>query len=96
MLFPYIEITCPGVPDLENGERDYDTAPLENGNYAFEVEARYICENDFTLQGVTTRHCDGDGTSVNGSFDDTAPICDLIGTILYNHLLLALSTVLHR
>ena len=83
MLFPYSEITCPAVPILENGERIlYSEDPLENGNFAFDVEILYRCFNDYTLQGVTTRHCDGDGTSVIGSFDGMAPMCDLIGTVI--------------
>ena len=83
MLFPYSEITCPAVPILENGEGIlYSQDPLENGNFAFDVEILYRCSNDYTLQGVTARHCDGDGTSVIGSFDGMAPMCDLIGTVI--------------
>ena len=76
MTFNFLEITCTGVPDIENGERIYDRQPLPNGNFSYSTEVLYRCENDFSLSGVTTRRCLGNGSSPVGFFDDMEPVCD--------------------
>lgn len=74
--YPHLEITCAGVPEIDNGERVYDRMPLPNGDYSYDTEVLYRCNNDFSLSGVTTRRCTGNGESTVGLFDDMAPVCD--------------------
>ncbi len=70
-------ITCPGVPTPNNGNIDFGGASLdENSTYIFAVVATYVCDTGFYLVGNDSRICTGDGMSVNGSFNGTAPTCD--------------------
>ncbi len=70
-------ITFPGVPTPNNGNIDFGGASLdENGTYIFAVVATYVCDTGFYLVGNDSRICTGDGMSVNGGFNGTAPTCD--------------------
>ncbi len=70
-------ITCPTVPSLNNGNITFGGAsPDENGTYAFNVMATYSCDTGFSLIGNTTRNCFGDGSSIIGDFDGSAPLCE--------------------
>ncbi len=70
-------ITCPGVLIPNNGTIDFGGASRdENGTYIFAVVATYSCDTGFALIGNSSRTCTGDGMSVNGGFNGTAPTCD--------------------
>ena len=45
--------------------------------FVFGTLAVYTCNEGFGLNGSDAfRTCDGDGSSLTGSFDGSAPICD--------------------
>ncbi|XP_064384817.1 E-selectin-like [Halichondria panicea] len=72
-------ITCPSIPSTNNGSIDFGRAsPNENSTYAFNVVATYNCDTGFSLVGDNTRNCTGDGNSIIGAFDGSAPNCQLI------------------
>ena len=64
------------MPNIENGEKVYDREPLPNGYFPYNTDVLYRCNNDFTLSGVITRRCTGNGESTIGFFDDKTPVCD--------------------
>lgn len=72
-----IEITCASVPNVENGMMEFSSPSLPNGNFPYDTEVLYRCNNDFSLQGVTVRRCSGNGNSTVGMFDNVAPECNL-------------------
>ncbi len=60
-----------------NGTVSYGGVPTDvNGNLSFNVMATYSCDTGFALVGNSSRICTGDGMSVNGGFNGTAPTCD--------------------
>ena len=64
---------CPGLSAIPDGSISYD--PDGTAPFSFNTVATYSCDPGFILQGSPTRTCTGDGTSVNGMFDGTAPSC---------------------
>ncbi|XP_064384999.1 E-selectin-like [Halichondria panicea] len=72
-------ITCPPLMTPTNGTVSYGGVPTDvNGNLSFNVMATYSCDTGFALVGNSSRICTGDGMSVNGGFNGTAPTCDPI------------------
>ncbi len=72
----FAEITCSPLADPINGNVLYSAATDGVGNYVFDVTADHSCDAGFSLVGVNTRTCTGDGSSINGAFDGVAPTCE--------------------
>ena len=66
-------IVCPGLSAILDGSISYD--PAGTAPFSFNTVAVYSCDPGFSLQGSATRTCTGDGTSVDGMFDGSAPSC---------------------
>ncbi|XP_064395009.1 uncharacterized protein LOC135342233 isoform X2 [Halichondria panicea] len=72
-------ITCSPLMSPTNGTVSYGGVATDvNGNFTFNVIATYSCETGFALVDNSSRICTGDGMSVNGDFNGTAPTCDPI------------------
>ncbi len=66
-------ITCAVLAPLLNGMITYlptATVPLPFGS-----AAQYSCNDGFYLQGNNVRTCDGDGSSSDGVWSDSIPVC---------------------
>ncbi len=73
----YAAITCSPLMSPTNGTVSYGGVATDvNGNLLFNVMATYSCDTGFALVDNSSRTCTGDGMSVNGSFNGTAPTCD--------------------
>ncbi len=60
-----------------NGTVSYGGVATDvNGKFTFNVTATYSCDTGFALVDNSSRICTGDGMSVNGGFNGTAPTCD--------------------
>ena len=66
-------IICPELSAIPDGSISYD--PAGTAPFSYNTVATYSCDPGFSLQGSPTRTCTGDGTSVDGMFDGTSPIC---------------------
>ena len=79
-----------------NGTVSYGGVATDvNGNFTFNVTATYSCDTGFALVDNSSRICTGDGMSVHGSFNGTAPTCDRECTLhTLNLQLLTLSNCL--
>lgn len=73
-------IVCPTLSTPFNGQISFSSL-LNTAN----VTATYSCDIGFGLSGgdeVLT--CGGDGSSPNGEWNGTPPVCDLLCKWLYN------------
>ncbi len=66
-----------------NGRIEYSvdtSAPFD-----FATAATYSCNEGFFLEGNEIRNCGGDGSSMTGLWDGTAPVCTglCIAIVLY-------------
>ncbi len=65
---------CPGDCDLldrpTDGEIEFSSSPLSNGNYTTGTVADYNCEGGLELFGDATRHC-----LAGGAWSGSEPIC---------------------
>ena len=81
---------CPELSAIPDGSISYD--PAGTAPFSYNTVATYSCDPGFSLQGSPTRTCTGDGTSVDGMFDGTAPSCarklmsEFLGSSEGNHL----------
>ncbi|XP_064384964.1 uncharacterized protein LOC135333878 isoform X2 [Halichondria panicea] len=66
-------ITCSSLSPIANGMIDYESI-----TYNFGTSAIYTCNDGFFLSGRNSRRCGGDGTSVDGMWSETAPICSVV------------------
>ena len=73
VVFYCTAIVCPGLSAIVDGSISYD--PAGTAPFSYNTVATYSCNPGFSLQGSPTRTCTGDGTSVDGMFDGTAPSC---------------------
>ncbi len=73
-MFLCVVIMCSSLTEPTNGDIEFatdTTAP-----YNFGTEATYSCEEGYdVVMGNTTRTCDGDGTTIMGSWTDQTPSC---------------------
>lgn len=72
LTFP-AAITCPALPTVNNGMISYST--IEENGFSFGTFATHTCNAGFFREGNENRECSGDGSSVNGTWTGTAPIC---------------------
>ncbi len=70
---------CPAV-SIANGFVNY--SPDTTSPFSYATTATYICNDGFFLNVGTARVCIGDGSSVNGSFSGSNPICTRKYTVL--------------
>ena len=70
ILLTLTAITCTSLSPIANGLIGY-----ESNTFNFGTSATYTCTDGFFLIGGNSRRCGGDGTSVNGVWSETAPIC---------------------
>ena len=71
-------ITCPSLGTFANGQITYSidiTAPHNFGTVAI-----FSCNTGFSLSGGSTRTCGGDGSSENGVWSGSSPVC--VGELL--------------
>ena len=72
-----IDIKCADIPVPENGMTLYSVSSDADGKYGFGATVSYECIRGFGLvPGLTVRTCGGNGSSIIGSFDETAPTCE--------------------
>ena len=77
ILFEMSGITCAPLTDPTNGDATtYDMSSDVMGNYPFGTVASFSCMTGFGIIGTVIRICDGDGSSVMGTFDRSTPICE--------------------
>ncbi len=67
------DITCATLDPIADGVITYN--PDTTDPFDFGTNATYSCNEWFFLEGNDISTCDGDGTSVNGEWDVTAPQC---------------------
>lgn len=63
-------ILCPPLPELVGGVITYSSDTFDVG-----TTATHACEEGFSLVGDAIRVCTGDGSSVVGEWNGTAPEC---------------------
>lgn len=76
-----------------NGYITYSDDADNDGNYPFGTNAAYACDTGYSLVPLATvRTCDGDGSTMIGSFSGTEPNCEgdisCYNNNYSNHLLL--------
>ena len=80
LFFLNAAITCPRLSVITNGSRiSYDMSETSAGSgmYPFDTVVTYDgCVTGYALVGDSTSRCTGDGSTVNGEFDGTPPICE--------------------
>ena len=65
------------LSDPLNGYITYSVGPDVDGNFTFGTTAAYACDTGYSLVPLATvRTCDGDGSTVIGSFDGSEPTCE--------------------
>ena len=74
MILIFLAIVCAVLTDLLNGNIVYASDTTDP--FDFGTTATHSCNMGFSLVGGPVRTCDGDGSSINGVFDGTAPTCE--------------------
>ena len=63
-------IICLPLGAITNGQVTYSTFP-----HNFGTVATFTCNTGFSLSGDSTRTCGGDGSSQNGVWSGSSPVC---------------------
>ena len=82
--FPFLAaIICPALSEPMNGQVNYSNASssviIVNNQFRikFGTTATYTCVKGFSLVGVNTKNCTGDGSSTIGAFSGIDnPTCE--------------------
>ena len=75
-------ITCPSLGAFANGQVSY--SPDTTAPHNFGTVATFSCNTGFSLSGGSTRTCGGDGSSQNGVWSGSSPVC--VGELLFPQL----------
>ncbi len=71
LFFP--AITCDGLDTVNNGSITY--GPDVTAPYNFGTNATYSCNMGLFLEGDQVRTCQGDDSSVTGTWTGVTPVC---------------------
>lgn len=66
-------ITCSALSTISNGVISY--VPDTTDPYDYLTNAVFSCNTGFYLVGTSARVCEGDGTSPQGVWSGTTPLC---------------------
>ena len=69
----YTVITCDLLEDLGNGSIVYHDNVTEQ--LVFGTVANHSCDEGYFLVGDSVRTCEGSGSTVEGEWSGTAPVC---------------------
>lgn len=79
-VFAVARISCFELPAIANGVIRYSSSEL-----LFGVTASYTCNPGFGLStGNSTRMCDGDGSTTNGTWTGDTPVCKCTNNIIHS------------
>ena len=72
-IYFHIVIECRGLSDLGNGTIEYYQNVTEQ--LVFGTVANHSCDEGYFLVGDSVRTCEGSGSTVEGEWSGTAPVC---------------------
>ena len=79
-------MTCSDIADPANGQIVF--SPDQTAPFTYGTLASFSCFTSYGLDGETTRHCGGNGSSVNGVWSGSNPTCNC-EFIMFAHICLS-------